>query len=202
MSESNLRKKVIKGLGWSFIDAFAQRGIRFVFGIILARLLMPEEFGLMGMLTVFIMVAQVFVDGGFALALIQKTDITEEDKSSIFVLNLLMSIVMVGVLYIIAPFVASFLDQPILKSLLRVMSIMILFNGFFVVQNALLIKAIDFKTQTKNTIIAISLSGIIGVVMALNGFGVWSLVAQQVFTIYDNDDPALDEKDLETLVEV
>ena len=184
MPEDNFKGKVLKGLGWSLLSAFAQRGLRFIFGIFLARLLLPEEFGLMGMLNIFIMVAQTFVDAGFALSLIQKPEISEEDKSSVFFINLLISVLMVFVLYMIAPWASRFLEQPMIKPLMRIMSIVILLNGFYVVQNALLIRAIDFKTQTKITIIALSLSGVIGVVFAVMGFGVWSLVAQQISTSF------------------
>lgn len=177
---SELKTKSIRAAMWSFIEAVGLRGVQFAIGIILARLLLPDQFGLIGMLTIFLAVAQTFLDSGFGAALIQRQDITEKDTSSIFYFNLLVGVFAAGSLCIIAPGVADFYNQPVLTPLLRLMSLLLVINAFGLVQNILLVKAIDFKTQTKVSLIASVISGIIGVAMAYRGYGVWSLAAQQL----------------------
>lgn len=176
----DLKKKAIRGIKWTFVEVIGLRGVQFVVGIVLARLLMPEQFGLIGMLMIFMALAQVFLDSGFGAALIQKQDITQKDICSIFYFNILVGIVATVCLCGIAPLVANFYNQPILKSLLRLMSVVLVINSFGLVQNVLLRKSLDFKTQTQVSLAASLLSGIIGVAMAYRGFGVWSLVAQQL----------------------
>lgn len=177
---SELKSKSIHAAAWSFIEAVGVRGLRFAVGIILARLLLPEQFGLIGMLVVFMAVAQVFLDSGFGAALIQKQDVTEKDTSSIFYFNILVGVLVAGCLCILAPWVADFYNQPVLTPLLRVMSTVLVINALGLVQNILLVKTIDFRTQTKVSLIASVLSGAIGVGMAYQGCGVWSLAVQQV----------------------
>lgn len=177
---SNLKLKSIKAVKWTLIEAVGLRGVQFVVGVILARLLRPEQFGLIGMLLVFMALAQVFLDSGFGAALIQKQDITPIDVSSIFYFNILIGLIAVVCLYGFAPWVAAFYAQPILTPLLRLMSLALVINAFGLVQNVLIRKALDFKTETKVSLIASIISGIIGVTMAYQGFGVWSLAAQQL----------------------
>ena len=177
---SELKTKAVQAGVWSFIEALGQRSVQFVVGIILARLLLPEQFGLIGMLMVFTAIAQTFLDSGFGAALIQKQDITETDINSIFYFNIFVGIVVVCCLFVLSPWVAKFYNQPILSPLLRVISITVLVNAFGLIQNVLLTKALDFKTQSKVTIVAGVFSGVIGVCMAYSGFGVWSIVGQQI----------------------
>ena len=176
----NLKNKAIRGVKWTIIEAIGLRGVQFVVGIILARLLQPEQFGLIGMLLIFMALAQVFLDSGFGAALIQKQDITQKDISSIFYFNILVGFIAAICLCGIAPWVAKFYNQPILTPLLRLMSLVLVINSFGLVQNVLLRKALDFKTETKVSLVASLLSGIIGVTMAYCGFGVWSLIGQQL----------------------
>ncbi len=180
MANTSIKTKTTHALGWSFLEAIGMRGVQFVVGIILARLLLPEQFGLIGMLTIFLMVAQTFLDSGFGAALIQRPVITEKDTSSIFYFNIVVGVVAAGCLCAAAPWVAVFYDQPILTPLLRVMSLLLVINSFGLVQGVLLTKAIDFKTQTKVMLIASVSSGVIGVGMAYGGYGVWSLATQQI----------------------
>ena len=180
MTTDNLKSKTITALWWSFFEAAGLRIVQFVIGIILARLLMPSEFGLIGMLLIFMAVAQTFLDSGFGAALIQREEVTEKDISSIFFFNILVGFVVAGSLCGFAPWVAKFYSQPILTPLLRVLSVVIVINAFGLVQRILLTKAIDFKTQTKVTLIASVTSGTIGIVMAWRGYGVWSLATQQI----------------------
>ena len=177
---SDLKNKTIKATFWSFIDAVGSRLVQFAIGIILARLLLPEQFGLIGMLTIFLAVSQTFLDSGFGAALIQRPMITEIDISSTFYFNILVGVIAAGCLCVISPWVAGFYNQPILTPLLKIMSLMLVINAFGLVQSVLLTRAIDFKTQTKVTIIASVLSGAIGIIMAYRGYGVWSLVVQQL----------------------
>ncbi|MEK7954053.1 lipopolysaccharide biosynthesis protein [Luteolibacter soli] len=175
-----LKQRAFSGFLWSFIDALGARLMQFVIGLTLARLLLPKEFGLIGMLTLFIMVSQAFVAGGFGSALIRKKDATDLDSSSIFYFNLALSALLTGLLCLAAPWVAGFFSEPLLVPLLRVLSLLIVINAFGLVQGTLMMKAMDFKTQAKITVIASAASGAIGISLALCGFGVWSLAYQQL----------------------
>lgn len=179
MAES-LKTKTIKGVSWSFIDSIAGSGITFIVGIILARILSPKEFGLIGIISIFIAVFNSIVDSGFSNALIRKNDATQIDYNTAFIFNLILSVFLFIGLFFLAPFIGSFFKESQLVPLARAMSAIVLINAFALVQRTLLVKKIDFKTQTKISIIASISSGVIGIAMALTGFGVWSLVAQQI----------------------
>lgn len=176
----SLKDKTIKGASWSFVDNIAGSGITFLVGIVLARLLTPEEFGLIGIITIFIAVFNSIVDSGFSNALIRKNDAKQIDYNTAFIFNLILSIFVFIVLFFLAPLIGNFFKEPQLVPLTRVMSIIVLINAFALVQRTLLVKKVDFKTQTKVSVIASSSSGVIGLSMAFTGFGVWSLVAQQL----------------------
>jgi teichuronic acid exporter len=176
----SLKHKTIHALSWSFLEAVASRGVQFIIGIVLARLLFPEQFGLIGMLTIFMAVIRTFLDSGFGAALIQKKEITQTDICSIFYFNILVGLVAAGLLCIAAPWIAAFYNQPILTALTRGLSLTIVINSLGMIQSTVLAKQINFKTQTKVSLIAGALSGIIGITLAALGFGVWSLVVQQV----------------------
>ena len=175
-----LKEKAINGAIWNAIGNFSQQGIQFVISIILARLLLPEQFGLIGMLAIFFAIARAFLDSGFGQALIQKKNPSPEDYSTVFIFNISISLVLYCVLYVTAPFIADFYKQSELTNLARFVGINILINSFSLVQNAIIIKRIDFKTQTKISLVSVSLSGGLGIALAYNGFGVWSLAIQQV----------------------
>jgi len=172
----SLKQKTISGLLWSFIDNFSKQGITFVFGIIMARLLSPREFGLIGMVTIFIAISQSFIDSGFTQALIRKKDCSQADFSTAFYFNLAVSIFFYSSLFLAAGPISVFYEEPQLKMITRVVGIGLIINSFGIVQRARLTKRIDFKLQTKITIIASLASGLIGVIMAFKGYGVWSLV--------------------------
>lgn len=156
------------------------RGITLVVMILLARLLTPKDFGLIGMLMIFIQISQAFIDGGFNLALIQKKDTDEEDYSSVFYINLIVSSILYIGLFFSAPLISAFYDQPLLTSLTRVLSVVFLINAFSYVQEAKLTKEIRFKTLMYIHIPSSLIGGIVSVVMAFTGFGVWSIVAFQL----------------------
>jgi O-antigen/teichoic acid export membrane protein len=176
----SLKHKTIGALSWSFFERVGQNGIQFVIAIVLARLLAPAEFGLIAMLAIFMAVAQSFIDSGFGSALIQKQDASYTDECSIFYFNILVSIVAAGILCIAAPWIAEFYNAPILAPLTRALSLNLVINAFGLIQTSLLTKRIDFKLQLKVSIFATFFSGIIGILMAYKGFGVWSLVAQSL----------------------
>jgi teichuronic acid exporter len=179
-ADKSLKTRTVYALSWSFLEAVAQTGVQFVVGIVLARLLFPEQFGLIGMLTIFIAVAQSFLDSGFGAALIQKQDATHIDRCSIFYFNIVVGIAAAGLLCLAAPWIASFYRQPILTPLTRALSLTIVIKSFGLIHGAVLTKDINFKTQTKVSLIAAALSGIIGVALAVYGYGLWSLVVQQI----------------------
>jgi len=156
------------------------QAVKFAIGIVLARLLLPEQFGLIGMLMIFTAVAQSFLDSGFGSALVQKREVVLTDTCSIFFFNILMGLLVTGALYMAAPWIAAFYGQPILIHLTRALSLTIIIDAFGLIQSALLRKHMDFRTQTKVTLIAVLLSGFIGISMAVADFGVWSLVVQLV----------------------
>jgi teichuronic acid exporter len=174
----SLKSQAIHGVFWGFLDRIGQQGIRFVIMVILARLLTPAQFGLVGMLAIFIEVARTFIDSGFSAALIQKKEATDVDICSAFYVNVLIGLVAMGLFWIGAPWVADFYRQPILTPLMRVLSLSLVIGSLTCVHTALLCRRIDFKTQLKVGMAATVLSGVIGVVMAARGLGVWSLVAQ------------------------
>lgn len=180
----NLKHRTVHALLWSFLESLGVRGVQFVVGIVLARLLFPEQFGLIGMLTIFMAVAQSFLDSGFGAALIQKRDVSQTDICSIFYFNILVGLAAAGLLCLIAPWIADFYKQPILTPLTRALSLIIVINSFGLIQGTILEKQINFKTQTKVSLIASALSGIMGVTLAAKGFGLWSLVVQQVSSAF------------------
>jgi O-antigen/teichoic acid export membrane protein len=174
----NLKKKTAKGMIWSTVERFSTQGIQFVFGIILARLLTPEDYGVIAMLTIFLAVSQTFIDSGFGSAIIRKIDRTEKDMATMFFFNIVMSLVCYAVIFLAAPFISRFYDMPDLVPILRVLALKLIFQAFSTVQVTSVTIKIDFKIQAKISLVCAILSGIIGLVFAFQGFGVWSLVIQ------------------------
>lgn len=179
MAES-LTNRTIKGVGWSAADAFLGQGVTFLVGIILARLLSPAEYGLIGICSIFIVVLTGIVDSGFSTALIRKQDTTDDDYNTMFITNLVISIILFFCLYGSAPFVSQFFSRPELTALVRVMGLILIIQALSITQVTILTKRIDFKTKTKASLISAVTSGIIGVGMAFMGYGVWALVGQQL----------------------
>ena len=179
MAES-LKNKTVKGLGWSALDNAAQYGIQFGIGIILARLLSPDDYGLLGLTGIFTVICTALVNGGFSNALIRKKDVTDDDYNTAFICNLSMSLLLYAVVFPCAPLIADFFNREELTPLVRVSSLGLIIGALAMVQQTRLTKRIDFKTQTKITLVSSTVSGIAGISMALMGFGVWALVAQQL----------------------
>lgn len=178
--KTGIRHRTMHGILWSAIERFSVQFIQLLVQVLIARILSPEDFGIIGMLAIFLAISQSFVDSGFSNALIRKTDRTEIDNSTVFYFNVVVGVVAYLVLYILAPFIARFYNTPILTSVTRLIALGVLFNSLTIVQRALLTAKVDFKTQAKASLIAVILSGGIGLFMAYTDWGVWALVAQAV----------------------
>lgn len=177
---SSLKEKSIHAVLWNAIERFSVQGVNFVVSLVIARLVSPEDFGAIAMLAIFLGIANTFVDGGFANALVRKLDRTEVDNSTAFYFNVVVGAVAYLTLFFAAPSIASFYSMPILIPVLRVVALSIVFNSLAIVQQAILTADINFKSQAKISLIAAGASGIMGVVMAYAGWGVWALVVQML----------------------
>ena len=178
VEEQNLKKTTKKGLYWSAAGNIANQGMRFVFGIILARILAPSDYGVIGMLTIFIIVIQLFVDSGFSKAIITKQDRTQIDLSTAFYFNAGVGALGYLVLFFSAPLIASFYNMSILAPILKVIGLGVVINSLNIVQTAQFAIRLDFKTPAIISVASNLLTGFIGIFMAYNGYGVWSLVYQ------------------------
>ncbi|HAM09058.1 MAG: hypothetical protein A2X05_10845 [Bacteroidetes bacterium GWE2_41_25] len=180
MAESELRRKTVKGFFWSSLESLLSQGQGIIFGIFLARMLSPDEFGLVGMITIFISVSQVFVDSGLSQSLIRKQNCTTVDYSTVFWVNLIIGIVCYVIIWLSAPLIADFYGNMQLVSLTRVTSISIIIGSFTLIQQTILTKDVDFKTLTKSSTTGTFVSGVSSLILAYYGFGVWSLVWRSI----------------------
>ena len=178
MAKQSLKDKTVIGTFWSAAEAFLGHGVTFVVGIVLARLLSPEEYGLIAIVTIFTNILLGVVDSGFSNSLIRKLKVSDDDYNTLFFFNLAVSSVLFALLFIGAPLIATFFEQPQLVALVRVMGLLLIVHALTIVQNTILTRNIDFKTKTKASVIAAITSGVIGIGMAFLDFGVWSLVGQ------------------------
>ncbi len=176
----NLNKQIVKGVSWTFVETFSMYFVRFAIGIILARLLLPQEFGVIGMAAIFIAVSEVFISAGFGQAYIYKENVTDKDANTVFYLNLAISLLIYSVVFLLAPQIAHFFNTPQLKDVIRVLFIVVIIDAFSIIQYSIIRKNFLFKKKALARLIASILSGIVGIVMAYIGFGVWSLVTQQI----------------------
>ncbi len=174
----SLKDKALKGAFWVGIERFGQQGIQFFVSILLARMLEPAEFGLVAMISVFMAFSAALINGGFASSLIQKTDVSHVDESTVFWFNLVISGGLTALLWLAAPWIAAFYNQPRLVLITQWSSLNLLFSGFGVVQLALLQKEFLFGRRVIATLLSILLSGAVSVWMAVKGYGVWALVVQ------------------------
>ena len=180
MSEQSLKEKTVKGTIWSGIDNIAQYAVSFVVSIVLARLLSPDDYGLIGIIAIFTNICNAIISGGFSSALIRKKEANDQDYNTVFLVNIGMSVLLYSVIFLCSPLIARFFSREELVALTRVSSLTMIIGALAMVQQTKLTKRIDFKTQTKITLIASLTSGVTGIVMAFLGFGVWSLVAQGI----------------------
>lgn len=176
----SLKQKTVSGMIWSAAQKFGNMGISFVSNIVLARMLTPDDYGCIGMLAIFIMVSNTFVDGGFGSALIQKKEPTQKDYSTIFWWNIFISSVLYGVLYACAPFIAEFYHIPLLSSVLRVQGVILIINSLNIIQTNQLRKQLKFKRLANVTIIAHTIAALTAIILAYKEWGVWALVIQQL----------------------
>jgi teichuronic acid exporter len=172
-----LKQKAVSGILWSSIERFSAQGIQFIIGILLARQLLPSDYGLIGMLVIFLAIIQTIVDSGFGTALIQKKNRDNLDYSTVFYFTASFCYC---IIFIAAPYIAKFYGQPLLIPLTRIIGITIIINALAVVQRTIFAVRIDFKTQTFAALSSSIISGVIGVIMAYKGFGVWALAAQSI----------------------
>ncbi len=180
MAKKGLKQKAAAGMVWTALQKYAQMVIQFISGIILARLLTPYDYGCIGMLSIFMVLAETFIDGGFGSALIQKKNPTQDDYSTIFFWNMGMAVLMYIVLYFCAPAISRFYKIPILCSVLRVQGLVLFIYAFNIVQRNQLKKKLNFKVLSIVTITTSIIALIVTVVMAYSGCGVWALVAQNL----------------------
>lgn len=183
---SYINNQAVKSVIWSAVERFSVQAIQFILTIILARLISPAEFGLIAMLGIFMQIAQSFVDSGFSNALVQKKNRSEIDFSTVFYFNCAISIVAYMTLYISAPYIAQFYNEPILTDVCKWIGLNLIIQGITVVQVAKLTINLNFKTQAKASLVAITISGGLGVFFAYNGYGVWALVIQSLFNAVIN----------------
>jgi len=176
LASKGLKQKAVSGMFWSFSDSMATQIIQFVVGLVLARLLTPEEFGLVGMITVFIAVTQTFVDSGFGQALIRKKEVSEIDYSTVFYFNLFSGVIFFLILFFCSPAIARFYNEPRLIDITRVLGVLILVYATSITRRTSLIREVSFKQLMKVNFAAALVSGVIAIILALKGFGVWSLV--------------------------
>jgi O-antigen/teichoic acid export membrane protein len=176
MSVSDLKRKTVKGFFWSSLESLFSQGLGIIFGIFLARMLSPQEFGLVGMIVIFISIAQVFVDSGLSQSLVRKQNCSSHDFSTVFWINIVIGLAAYIIIWLAAPLIADFYSKPELVSLTRVTALAIIIGSFTLIQQTKLTKEVDFKTLTKSSTIGTLISGIVSLILAYFGFGVWSLV--------------------------
>ena len=177
---SSLKSKTLNGLFWSLADSFGAYFIRFGFSIAIARTLSPSDYGLIGMIIIFIAIGNILTESGFSMALIQKKNATNADFSTIFYFNLMVSIIIYWILFFSAHFIADFYNEPILVNVIRISALTIILDALSTIQTVILSKELNFKKLTYINWVATIISGITGVVIAYNGFAVWALVFQTI----------------------
>lgn len=172
------RKTVSSGVFWSTIERFASQGVQFIFSFIIARILTPEDYGLVAMFSIFVAVSQCLVDSGFSNALIQKKDRNEVDFSTAFFFNIFCAILIYVILCISAPCIASFYNQPLLEDIIYVSGLVIVIQSLTIVQLVKISINLEFKKQAIASLISVMISGVVAFYMAKTGYGVWALVWQ------------------------
>ena len=173
-----------KAVLWSFLERFSSQIVSFIIGVILARLLSPSDFGIIGIVTIFISLSNVFVDAGFSNAIIRKQNKTKEDLSTAFYLNVIIGIVIYFCLYILSPYISKFFEEPILIPLIRIVGLNILLASFCIVQNAILTSQLNIRSQTYINLCSQVFSGLIAIALAYSGYGIYALAVQMVLASF------------------
>ena len=175
---SLIKQQTFTGLLWSALERFSVQGIQFILSFVIARQLLPSDYGLIAMLAIFMALAQIFVDSGFSNALIQKQNRSQTDYSTVFYFNVGIGILMYILLLLIAPYIATFYQQPLLKAIIKWLGLNLIINSLSSVHRTILTIELDFKRQAFISLVAVLISGLTAVYMALHGYGVWTLVVQ------------------------
>ena len=176
----NLKSKMVSAVTWTTIDRIGQQGVQFFITLILARLLSPSDYALIALVAVFVSLSNTLVDSGFGQALVRKPDANEKDFNTVFFFNIFISVCLYFILYYSAPYIAQFFGKPKLVIVSRVIFIGILLNALYLIPTVKMVRALDFKSSTQVNIFSVICSGTVGIILAFKGFGVWSLVAQQL----------------------
>ena len=177
--EENIRGKAFSGIIWGGMEKFSLQIFGFVQGIILARLLSPSDYGLIAMVGLFVMLSYTFVDAGFGTALIQKKDRTEKDYSTVFIMNLSLSFFISLILFLSAPLIADFYHEKILHKIVQAYSFIIFLSSLVAIQDVRLSIFLEFRKKSIINIVITIISGILSIVLAFSGYGVWSLIYPQ-----------------------
>lgn len=177
---TSLKQKTLSGLTWSFAGNFANQAVGFIIGLILARLLTPREYGLIGMVTIFTILTQPFINSGFSQALIRKERCTVQELSSVFYFNLCAGIFFYIIIFFAAPYISSFFKEPDLINITRVLGLIVIIDAVTLIQVTILTRDVNFKLQTRISLTSSLASGVIGVILAYKGLGVWALVIRTI----------------------
>ncbi len=180
MTNDSLKERTVSGATWVAVEKWGQQAVQFLITIIIARILSPADYGIVGILLVFLMLSNVLIDSGFGAALIRKKEVSDVDYSTVFYFNLLLSIVCYGLLYLSAPLIARFFNEPQLVAVARVLGLTVLFNALSLIQTTILQKRMDFRPQAAVALVSALSSGAVGVAMAYGGSGLWALVGQSL----------------------
>lgn len=180
MESQKMRLLVVTSLFWKMLERSGTQGVQFILQVLLARLLLPKDYGLVALVSIFIAIANVFVQSGFSKALVQKKDADDLDFSSVFYLSLFVAGILYIMLFMLAPVMADFYDMPKLTSVFRVLSLTLFTGAIYSVQTAIIAKRMAFKKLFLSSVGSIIISGVIGILLAYKGYGVWALVAQQL----------------------
>lgn len=181
MTSTSLKRNTLSGLIWKFFENFGTQFINFIIQLVLARLLLPEDYGTIALTAVFILIAQVFIQTGFSASIIQKKEISELEINSMFHGGWVSSVLIYVVIFLISPMIGYFYKDDILINVLRVQSLLIVITAFSSIQNALLIRNFEFKKSFLYRLIAVTLQGVLGILLAINGYGVWAIVYSNLF---------------------
>lgn len=176
----SLKDKTIKGLAWGAVERWATQCVDFVFTVLIARLLLPDDYGIIAMLNIFLAISRTLIDSGFEAALIRKTDRTDTDFSTVFHFNVAVSIFSYVILWVLSPHIARFYNAPLLEQITKIVSLNLVISAFAGIHSAKLVIAIDFKTKTNVSLVHAVISGTVGLVMAYMGYGIWALIVQSV----------------------
>lgn len=180
MEQNSLKRSAFSGFIWKFAERVGAQTVSLVVSIVLARILVPDDYSVVSIVTIFFAFCNVFITGGLSTALIQKKDADEEDYATIFWVNLIIGLVLYAIMFVSAPWIATIYKKDLLVPIIRVMGLTFFINGIKAVLSAYISSTLQFKKFFFSTLSGTVLSAVVGIAMAMNGFGAWALVAQQM----------------------